>query len=109
MEIDSDGGYQIFDNDNKLVETSPKTDWGQKDHVGNFIEAVRANDPSRLRQPILSGHQSALLCHLGNIAHRTGRVIHTDASSGRLLDTDLPQGLWRREYDPAWEKLVSEI
>jgi hypothetical protein len=49
------------------------------------------------------------LCHLGNIAHRTGRVIRTDASSGRLLDTDLPQGLWRREYDPAWEKLVSEI
>jgi hypothetical protein len=70
---------------------------------------ARANDPSRLRQPILSGHQSTLLCHLGNIAHRTGRVIHTDASSGRLLDTDLPQGLWRREYDPAWEKLVSEI
>lgn len=109
MEIDSDGAYQIFDNDNKMVETSPKTDWGQKDHVGNFIEAVRANDPSRLRQPILSGHQSSLLCHLGNIAHRTGRVIHTDPSSGRLLDTDLPQGLWRREYDPAWEKLVSEI
>ncbi|MFN6305128.1 MAG: Gfo/Idh/MocA family protein, partial [Planctomycetota bacterium] len=109
MEIDSDGGYQIFDTDNKLVDSAPKTDWGQKDHVGNFIEAVRANDPSRLRQPILSGHQSTLLCHLGNIAHRTQRVIHSDPTSGRILDSDVPQGLWRREYDPKWEKLISEI
>ncbi|MFM9062946.1 MAG: hypothetical protein ACKOOI_07925, partial [Pirellula sp.] len=82
---------------------------GLAGHRANFIEAVRANDPSRLRQPILSGHQSTLLCHLGNIAHRTQRVIHSDPASGRIVDSDIPQGLWRREYDPKWEKLISEI
>lgn len=106
MELDSDGGYQIYDADNKLVEDSPKTDWGQKDHVRNFIDAVRSNDPSRLNQPVLSGHQSTLLCHLGNIAHRTGQAIDTDPRTGRLLTSDLPPGLWRREYDPQWEKQI---
>ena len=109
MEIDGDGGYEIFDNDNKSVEKAPKTDWGQRNHVRNFIEAIRSNDPKRLNQPILSGHQSTLLCHLGNIAFRTGRVIHTDPTTGRVIDKDIPGGLWRREYDPRWEQSISEI
>ena len=114
LELDADGGYQIFDADNKLVESSPKTDWGQRDHVHNFIEAVRSNDPSRLNQPVLSGHQSTLLCHLGNIAYRTGQVILSDSRTGRLKmesiqdgkSSELVAGLWRREYDPQWEKLM---
>ena len=114
LELDADGGYQIFDADNKLVESAPKTDWGQRDHVHNFIEAVRSNDPSRLNQPVLSGHQSTLLCHLGNIAHRTGQVILSDSRTGRVKlesiqdgkSSEFVAGLWRREYDPQWEKLM---
>ena len=109
MEIDSDGGFEIYDANDKSVESSPKTGWGQSEHVANFIDAARHNDPSRLNQPILSGHQSTLLCHLGNIAYRTGRVIPTRPTDGHLIDADIPPGLWRREYDPNWEGLISNI
>lgn len=109
MEIDSDGGYEIFDANGKSVESSPKTGWGQPEHIANFIDAVRSNDPARLNQPILSGHQSTLLCHLGNAAHRTGRVLHSRPTDGHWTDADVPNELWRRSYDPQWEGLISNI
>jgi len=107
LEIDGDGGYKFFDGKNREVESADATGWGQREHVANFIDAVRNDDPSRLNQPIASGHRSTLLCHLGNIAHRVDRVLHSHASDGRVVG-DLPDGLWQREYDPAWEKQVSE-
>jgi len=103
IEINQDGGFQVYDTKNKLVEESSKSGWGQSQHIANFIEAARKNDPSGLNQPILSGHQSTLLCHLGNIAYRTDRVIRSSAINGQLSDQDIPKGLWRREYDPKWE------
>jgi predicted dehydrogenase len=106
IEINQEGGFQVFDSKNKLVSESPDSGWGQADHIANFIAAVRQNDPSILKQPILSGHQSTLLCHLGNIAYRTDRVIHTSATNGHILDQDIPNGLWRREYDPKWESEI---
>ncbi len=74
-----------------------------------MIAAVRANDPKRLNQPILEGHKSTLLCHLGNIAHRTGSTVLSDATNGKVLYDENQQKLWRREYDPAWEKQITEI
>jgi len=103
IEINQDGGFQVYDTKNKLVEESSNSGWGQAQHIANFIEAARKNDPSGLNQPILSGHQSTLLCHLGNIAYRTDRVIRSSAINGQLSDQDIPKGLWKREYDPKWE------
>jgi hypothetical protein len=42
------------------------------DHYGNFLSAVRNNKPSDLNAPILEGHLSSALCHLGNISYRLG-------------------------------------
>jgi hypothetical protein len=74
-----------------------------------MISAVRANDSKLLNQPILEGHKSTLLCHLGNIAHRSGATVQTDGTNGQILYDENQQKLWRRQYDPAWEKLISEI
>jgi hypothetical protein len=109
MEIDGDGGYRIFDPNDKLRETVAATGGGQREHIANFIEAIRENDASRLRQPILSAHQSTLLCHLGNIAHRTGRAIETDPKSGRLLDESLASEYWGRDYDSAWDAQIRSL
>jgi predicted dehydrogenase len=106
MEIDSEGGYRIYDGNDKLLESDQATGLGQASHVANFVGAIRAGDSSLLRQPILSAHQSTLLCHLGNIAHRTGRVIETNPRDGHLLDPSLASRFWGREYDSAWESLV---
>jgi predicted dehydrogenase len=107
LEIDLDGAFKIFDTKNKEVESSAKTGAGQTEHLKNFIECVRANDPSKLNQPVLSGVQSALLCHLGNIALRTDRVLQTNSKNGKWSDASIPETFWRREYDPQWEAQIS--
>lgn len=106
LEIDSEGGHRIFDTNDKLMETVPSTGLGQTEHVSNFIESILAQDPSLLRQPIASAHRSTLLCHLGNIAHRTGSTIETNPRDGHLIDASLALKYWGREYDSAWDPLV---
>lgn len=69
-------------------------------HIDNFLAAIRTGAP--LRAPIDEGHRSTLLCHLGNIAHRVGRALRTDPSSGRILDDAAAMALWAREYAPGW-------
>ena len=41
-------------------------------HFDNFIEAVQKRDPSILNAPILDGHLSASLAHLGNASYYFG-------------------------------------
>ncbi|GIW97708.1 MAG: NADH-dependent dehydrogenase [Pirellulaceae bacterium] len=107
LELDSAGTYRIYDRRDKLVEEGTQSSIGQEEHLLNFVQAVRAEDPSLLHQPIEEGHKSTLLCHLGNIAYRTGRTVRTRTSDGHIVDDEEQQRLWRREYDPTWEAAVS--
>jgi predicted dehydrogenase len=45
---------------------------GGGNHFANFIAAVRSRKESDLNAPVLEGHYSAALCHLGNISYRLG-------------------------------------
>lgn len=45
---------------------------GGGDHFANFIEAVRADDPTILNAPIEDGHLSSAFCHLGILSHVLG-------------------------------------
>jgi predicted dehydrogenase len=47
-------------------------------HFQNFIECVRSRKRENLNCEILEGHMSTSLCHLGNIAFRTGRKLTFD-------------------------------
>ncbi len=107
MEMDGDGGYRIFDAKNKLIEEVRGSNWGQTEHITNFLEAIRSQNPAMLNQPVLEGHKSTLLCHLGNIAYRTGKTVQTDSQSGRILYDAEQQQLLRRSYDPRWEADVT--
>jgi predicted dehydrogenase len=68
----------VFDLKGKLVKTFS----ARGDHFGNFLKAVRSRKPEELNAPILDGHLSAALCHLGNISYRLGSP-HSD---GEALD-----------------------
>jgi predicted dehydrogenase len=109
MELDGDGKYRIFDRNGKLVSDGKKSSGGQTEHLQNFVDAIRADDPSKLNQPILEGHKSTLLCHLGNIAHRTGRTVNCDPANGHILNDADQQALWSRDYDPKWQQAVTKI
>ena len=45
---------------------------GDQHHFDNFVKAVRSRKVSDLNCDIAEGHQSAALCHLGNISYRMG-------------------------------------
>jgi len=62
------GSVVAFDNKGKRV----KAFRGTKNHFANFINAVKSRKQSDLNCPVLEGHYSAALCHLGNISYRLG-------------------------------------
>lgn len=108
--------YMIFDDKNKLVKevksdikadpTNPVSGSGNLDlyHFDNFIKAIRGE--TKITSPMDEGHKSILLCHLANIAQRTGRTLHCDPKNGHILNDPGAMKLWRREYEKGWEPKV---
>jgi predicted dehydrogenase len=96
-------GYQQFDPKNKLV-TEKKGGNGEREHIANFLECVRTGKLPNA--DIEKGHRSTLLCHLGNIAHRTNRVLTTSEKDGHIQNDDEAMQLWSREYRAGWEPKV---
>ncbi len=97
------GGYTVYDPKGKPIRKSdgPNAD---ATHTGNFLDALRKG--GKLTSEIEEAHKSTLLCHLGNIAHRTGRALKCDAKDGHILDDKQAMTLWTREYEKGWEPKV---
>ena len=103
--IDANGTYHFLNELDKEVESN-KSNQGDIEHIVDFLTAVRNDTPLKLNAEILEGHKSTLLCHLGNIAQRTGRTLRCDPKNGRVLDDADAMKLWSREYEPGWEPKV---
>src|SRR5208283_4003813 len=76
------GGYKIFDLKGKEVGqgTSPGSD---RVHFENFFDCIRSG--KRPNSDIEEGQKSTLLCHLGNIAYRTGRTLTIDPKTHAII------------------------
>jgi len=108
--------YKIFDPDNKLVRemtsdvkadpTNPVTASGNLDlfHFDNFIKSVKGE--ATVHSPMSEAHKSVLLCHLANIAQRTGTTLHCDPSNGHIKNNKEAMALWQRIYEKGWEPKV---
>lgn len=88
------GSAKAFDKEGKVVKQF-KGNSGNGVHQRNFIEAVRANDPSLLRADVKMGHDSSGWCNLANIAFRAGKAFTHDAASA--------------VKDEKWHSLVDEM
>ncbi len=97
------GGYTVHDRAGKELRRviGPA---GDVTHLTNFLSAVRGG--GRLNSEIEEGHKSTLLCHLGNIAHRTGRALRCDPKNGHILQDKEAMAMWSREYAKGWEPRV---
>ncbi|MEX0778761.1 MAG: Gfo/Idh/MocA family oxidoreductase [Balneolales bacterium] len=105
-------GYVIYDNDNKEVKSSKSGSTNaidttgpgfnlDRDHQTNFIESI--HNGKKPNSDITEGNVSVHTCHLGNIAHRTQRMINCDPHNGQIIGDMEAKKLVRREYEPGWE------
>ncbi len=105
LSIKSGGGYIQYDAKDKVVKDVDGSR-GDDEHILNFLTAIRNDTPLALNAEIEEGHKSTLLCHLGNIAQRTGRALACRGSDGHIVGDEKAMELWSREYDPQWEPKV---
>jgi predicted dehydrogenase len=109
--------YEVYDTENNLLKqvksptvpndpTNPVSASGNLDlyHFQNFIDSIRGNAVNT--SPMDEAHKSILLCHLANIAHRTGHTLHCNPSNGHILKDEKAMGLWKREYEKSWASLM---
>jgi predicted dehydrogenase len=73
-------------------------------HTRNFLDAVRTG--AKLTAPIADGAKTGLLCHLGTIAHQTGRRLTIDPKSGHIVGDREAAAKWSRSYEPGWAPMV---
>jgi predicted dehydrogenase len=72
------GTAAAFDHDGKLIRQFEPT---KPDLRTNFLDAIRSRRAEEIISPVLQGHLSAALVHLGNISYRLGA--RTDKESVR--------------------------
>ena len=74
-----------------------------KDHFRNFLDCVKANDPSGLNSHIREGATSTTLCHLGNIATRVQRRLVIEPETWQCVNDPEAAALYKREYRKGYE------
>jgi predicted dehydrogenase len=103
ISIHGDKGTMLFDGDTWKVRggddatEKPKSDM-LADHVRNFVASIRGE--AKPNAEIEIGYKSTRLCHLGNLAYRTGKTLRfdpktettDDAAANKLLGRDYRKG-----------------
>ena len=108
-------GYVAYDLSGKVIKemkeeaesaTTDTVGAGNLDalHMRNFAGAIREGE--KQNSPIDEGHVTNLLCHLGNISQKVGRVLQTDTSDGKIKKDKGAMKYWSREYASGWEMRV---
>jgi predicted dehydrogenase len=70
------GGYKIYGRKHAPVADGRPAD---ADHVANFLDCIRSRHTPAA--DIECGTTSSTLCHLGNLAFRLGRDVHSDTTT----------------------------
>jgi predicted dehydrogenase len=88
-------GWQTFMGKGREPGESGK---GLGNHYQNFIDAIRANDPTLLTAPIEEGFYSCALIHLANISYRLGRTLDIDPETLTVLNDKEANLMLTKEY-----------
>jgi predicted dehydrogenase len=68
----------------------------EEPHLKNFLDCIRSG--GRPNADVEEGHRSTRLCHLGNIAYRTGRELVFDGATETIKDDPEASKLLGRTY-----------
>jgi predicted dehydrogenase len=95
--------YKIYDQNKKQIEEK-KGSGSNKVHFENFVDCIRSG--KRPNADIEECQKSTMLCHLANIAYRTGHTVNFDPVAKKIIDDKAANRLWKREYRHGWEPTV---
>jgi predicted dehydrogenase len=101
-------GFQIYLGDKREPgEASKPSDKGDtKEHMVNFLEAVKSRNYKDLHGEVAEGVTSAVLVHMANTSYRLGRKLAFDAASEKYVkdaqaNAMLTRPQYREPYNPA--------
>ena len=77
---------------------------GEQQHIENFLDCIRTGKTPN--SEIEEGQKSTLLCHLGNISYKLGRMVKFDPVTKKIVGDKDAEALWGREYRKGWEPVV---
>ncbi len=100
VRAEKEGGKPKMD----AIAWQKQSDNGLDLHTRNFLDAIAAKDASKLNCPIEAGATTAMHCHLGNIAYRTGEVLQVKAAENGYLNLQTAGGnaLLMPAYQNGW-------
>ena len=94
-------GYVLTGPRNKIKEKVKGSGPDLAAHHRNFLECIKTGEQPHA--DIAINHLSSSLCHLGNIATRTSRVIHFDPAAEKIVGDEDAAKLVHRSYrDGHW-------
>jgi predicted dehydrogenase len=97
----SSSGYAVYDMGGKETGRN-EPEFTDVPHFQNLADTIRGS--ATLNCPAEEGQRGAMLCHLGNIAYRTGGVVEFDADNQQLKNPSKEAAaLWSKEYRKGWE------
>jgi predicted dehydrogenase len=88
------GGWEVIpeqsDGKNRMdaVKRQPKVDDGILLHTGNFLDVIKSRKTEDLKCSVQAAAHVATVCHMGNIAFKTGRKIYWDVDKKKFTDDD---------------------
>ncbi len=101
LEVD-DRGYRVYKGEDRAVAMEKQRDRSTGDttalHMANFLAAVKSRDQASITAEIEIGAASAALCHMANIAYRTGRQLRWDSSREQFHADQEANRMLTREY-----------
>ncbi|MBL9155807.1 MAG: Gfo/Idh/MocA family oxidoreductase [Verrucomicrobiales bacterium] len=95
-------GWRIFGPKNQAVSEISANGVDLAAHHDNFIRSVRGEANAPLHAGIDTNHYSSALCHLANIAVRTGRTLSFLPPDERFKDDPEADKLLSRAYRDHW-------
>lgn len=98
-----DPGYKIYNLKGEEISKGTGAG-GEQEHIANFLECIRTGKVPN--SEIEEGQKSTLLCHLGNISYKLGRMINFDPKSKSIVGDKDAEALWGREYRKGWDPIL---
>jgi predicted dehydrogenase len=76
-------------------------------HVRNFLDSIKSR--AQPASDLASAHQTAIACHLANIAARLGRVVNWDASRNTVTGDPDASLLLTKTYRAPWDRELAAV